>query len=245
MDVGIKQQPSLSEDNFWLSIIIPVFNESVSVSRVVDTVFSASTGKYQKEVIVVDDGSTDDTFHILQALSDKYPFILVAHSKNRGKGAAIRTGLSRASGDLVVIQDADNEYQPSDWQQMIELVDTGNIDVVYGSRFKGEGNKWTPLSWLANRFLSLLASILFGKKITDVETCYKLFRRELIEVGDLTENRFGIEIELTAHLLKTGARFQEVPIRYSARTRFQGKKIGWKDGVVACWALIKYRFFKT
>lgn len=241
MNAGVDQQPPPSTVSALLSIIIPVFNEDSSIAQVVETVFTAPTGRYQKEVIIIDDSSTDGSHHILQTLNKKYPFILVDHAENCGKGAAIRTGLARARGELVLIQDADNEYQPSDWQQMLDLIDGENMDVVYGSRFMGGGNGWHPFNWIANRFLSLLASVLFGEKITDVETCYKLFRRELIDVDYLTENRFGIDIELTAHLLKDTVRFQEVPIKYNARTKSEGKKIGWIDGFVACWALVKYR----
>jgi len=244
MNTGVDQQPCHSMDVIQLAIIIPVFNEVSSIARIVETVFAASTGRYQKEVIIVDDGSTDGTLHILHSLNKKYPFMLVVHAQNRGKGAALRTGLARAGGDLVLIQDADDEYDPSDWQHMLALVDLENMDVVYGSRFRGEGNGWHPLNRVANQFLSVLASIFFGRKITDVETCYKLFRRDLIDVDQLTENRFGIEIELTAHLLKGKVRFQEASIRYRARTKQEGKKIGWKDGFVACWALVKYRFFR-
>jgi len=244
MGEGVKKQHCLSTDAIQLFIIIPVFNEAGSIARIVETVFTTPTGRYQKEVIIIDDGSTDDTLHILRSLNGKYPFALMVHPQNRGKGAALRTGLAQANDGLVLIQDADNEYHPSDWRQMLELVDVKNMDVVYGSRFKGGGSGGHPLNWAANRFLSALASIFFGRKITDVETCYKLFRRDLINVDKLTENRFGIDIELTAHLLKNTVRFQEVPIQYRARSKWEGKKIGWKDGFVACWALVKHRFFR-
>jgi len=219
MCVDIRQQSPPFPNTALLSIIIPAFNEDATISQVIETVFSTSTGRYLKEVIIIDDSSTDNTLQTLHKLNKIYPFKLTTHSENCGKGAAIRTGLAQANGDLVLIQDADTEYHPSDWQQMLDLVDMKNMEVVYGSRFKGDGRGWNPLNWLVNRFLSLFASILFGRNITDVETCLKLFRRDLINVDLLTENRFAIEIELTAHLLKNSARFHEVPIKYNARIK--------------------------
>ncbi|MEO0093949.1 MAG: glycosyltransferase family 2 protein [candidate division WOR-3 bacterium] len=215
-----------------LSVIIPVYNEIVGVEKIIDKVKEVPIAK---EIIVVDDFSTDGTREKLKMLDG---IKLVLHPKNMGKGAAIRTGIREATGDIIVIQDADLEYDPSDYINLIKPFEDKRVGAVYGSRFKGRG-KFLFLSKLANRFLTLLTNILFGK-VSDMETCYKLVRREVFLDLKLTANRFEIEPEITAKLLRKRIRIEEVPIKYQARR--VGKKIGIKDGIAACYYLLKWYF---
>ncbi|MEO0084889.1 MAG: glycosyltransferase family 2 protein [candidate division WOR-3 bacterium] len=215
-----------------LSVIIPVYNEIVGIEKIIDKVKEVPIAK---EIIVVDDFSTDGTREKLKMLDG---IKLVLHPKNMGKGAAIRTGIREATGDIIVIQDADLEYDPSDYINLIKPFEDKRVGAVYGSRFKGRG-KFLFLSKLANRFLTLLTNILFGK-VSDMETCYKLVRREVFLDLKLTANRFEIEPEITAKLLRKRIRIEEVPIKYQARR--VGKKIGIKDGIAACYYLLKWYF---
>jgi glycosyltransferase involved in cell wall biosynthesis len=214
-----------------LSVLIPVYNEERSVARLIDRVKAVPV---DKEIIVVDDHSRDRTFDVLQRLSDIQVF---RHPVNRGKGAAIRTALAHATGDVVIIQDADLEYDPAEYPSLLAPFADPSVDAVYGSRFRGESN-FLFLSRLANYFLTFLTNSLFAGRVTDMETCYKAVRREVLQCLGLTANRFEIEPEITAKLLRKRCRIAEVPIRYRARR--EGKKIGAKDGMMACCFLAKW-----
>ena len=189
---------------------------------------------------MIDDFSTDGT----RELYSELPYKILYHDKNMGKGAALRTGLSAATGDVIIIQDADLEYNPIDYLPLVKLIVNGSADVVYGSRLADKRNsgKFLFLSYLANITLSLITRILYGTYLTDMETCYKAFRADIIKDITIESNRFDFEPEITAKVLKRGVRFMEAPISYNARTNEEGKKIGWRDGVQAIRALIKYRF---
>lgn len=222
-----------------ISILIPVYNEKNSLLEILKKVEEIDFG-LEKEIILIDDYSTDGTKDLYKEISHK----ILYHDKNMGKGAALRTGLSEASGDIIIIQDADLEYNPEDYKPLVELVKNGQADVVYGSRLadnKNRGN-FLLLSFIANITLSFITRILYGTNLTDMETCYKVFRADFIKDIKIESNRFDFEPEITAKVLKKGARFLEYPISYNARSASEGKKIGWKDGVQAIWTLIKYRF---
>ncbi len=221
-----------------LSVIIPVYNELDTIEATLDRVRKSPV---EKEIIVVDDYSADGTRELLQGISD---IQLVLHKENMGKGMALRTGLQYVTGDIVIIQDADLEYDPADYPAMIEPIVSGEVDVVYGSRFLNSRPKMRLPNYIANRVLAAAASILFGARITDEATCYKAFRAHLIKSIPLTCRRFEFCPEVTAKILRQGLRIKEVPIRYEARTVAQGKKIGWWDGVVALWTLIKFRIVR-
>jgi len=226
-----------------LSIIIPVYNEEASLEAVLDRVRGVTLPGVDCQLIIVNDGSTDRTHELIDAACAADPaLVAVHHPRNRGKGAAIRTGIASAVGDFVLIQDADLEYDPADYPRLLAPLLNGNARVVYGSRFLGSCQGMTFLAERANRFLSRLTGLLYGTPITDMETCYKLFRRDVLSALDLRANGFDIEPELTAKVMKRGVEILEVPIRYEARHRHEGKKIGWRDGVQAMWALVKYRF---
>ena len=193
------------------------------------------------EVIVVDDGSSDGTDKVLSALGDSTVRIL-RHAANRGKGAAIRTGLAAARGDLLLVQDADLEYDPEDWPSLLNPILRGKAQVVYGSRFTGQRKNMMPLHWMGNRFLSLVTNVLYSSTMSDMETCYKLFDRRVLEGITIESDKFDFEPEITAKVLRRGYRIYEVPISYAGREISEGKKITWRDGVGALRALIKYRF---
>jgi len=214
-----------------LSVLIPVYNEEQSVARLVDVVKAVPV---DKEIIVVNDHSHDRTAEILKGITGIRAF---QHPVNRGKGAAIRTALAHAQGDVCIIQDADLEYDPNEYPSLLEPFADPRVDAVYGSRFRGDSS-FLFLSRLANYFLTFLTNSLFGGRVTDMETCYKAIRRELFQSLGLTADRFEIEPEITAKLLRRRCRIVERPIRYRARTK--GKKIGAKDGVMACWFLAKW-----
>lgn len=226
-----------------LSVVVPVFNESGTIAEVVDRIRSLPS---VFEIILVDDGSTDGTIAILDQLP-RARCLVIKHSRNAGKGAALRTGFAQATGDVVIIQDADLEYDPVDYEALLEPIANGQADVVFGSRFMKRGMKMSKLTRFANRFISCSFNGAFGTRLSDVETCYKAIRRDKLQqiLPNLQENRFGIEIELTARLAKLpGIRIVERPISYSARTYTEGKKIGWRDGLRALWCIGKYRFSK-
>lgn len=230
--------------NFLLSVVVPVFNESGTVASVVDRL--RATG-IPMQIIMIDDGSKDGTYEAMSCLQDDPDVTVVAHEKNLGKGAAIRTGFEQATGDIVVIQDADREYDPSDFRYLLQPLIAGEADVAYGTRYGHYDRQLSPW-WhqTVNGFISLLASIAIGIRLSDVETCYKMVPREHLTkiLPDLQECRFGIEIELTARLARQGLRFTERPIRYQHRWYDEGKKIGWRDGVRALWCIVKYGLFR-
>ena len=227
-----------------LSILIPVFNERGTIEELVRRVRAANTSGLEKEIIVVDDASTDGTSEILKKIAQDSAVKVVAHSQNRGKGAALRKALEHATGDIVLIQDADLEYDPADYPKLLQPILDGRADVVYGSRFLG-GPHRVLLFWhyVANKSLTLLANIVCNLNLTDMETGYKVFKRKCVEGMRLSSDRFGIEPELTAKLARHRCRFYEMPISYSGRDYSEGKKIGWKDGLVAPWFIFRYRFF--
>lgn len=224
-----------------ITILIPVYNEKNNLLEILKKVEDIDFG-LEKEIILIDDYSTDGTRELYSQISHK----VLYHEVNLGKGAALRTGLKEATGDIIIIQDADLEYNPEDYIPLVELVKNNSADVVYGSRLADTRNqgKFLLLSYLANITLSFIARLLFKTNITDMETCYKVFRADVIKDIQIESNRFDFEPEITAKILKKGIRYQECPISYNARTKGEGKKIGWKDGVQAIWALVKYRFFK-
>ncbi|HTW90908.1 MAG TPA: glycosyltransferase family 2 protein [bacterium] len=215
-----------------LSVVIPVYNEEGSVTELVERVKAVPV---DKEIITVDDHSRDSTLAVLNRIAG---IRVISHPVNRGKGAAVRTGLAHATGDIVVIQDADLEYSPDDYPAMLRPFEDPKVDAVYGSRFRGGGNSFLFHSKMANYFLTFFTNALFGGRITDMETCYKLIRRQLFQNLDLLANRFEIEPEITAKLLRRHCRIVEVPIQYNARRA--GKKIGPRDGVKACAALARW-----
>ena len=225
-----------------VSIIIPVYNEKETLTALLEKVEQAKFAGLEKEIIITDDASTDGTIDIIRQL-DK-PYKKLFHKKNQGKGAAIRTAIKEATGDFIVIQDADLEYLPDDYDNILPLLINDKADVVYGSRFiiKSNLKNFILKNKLANKFLTLLTNVLYGAEITDVETCYKAFKREFIQNITIRANRFDFEPEITAKILKKGARIKEVPINYIARGHNDGKKINWKDGIHAIITLIKYRF---
>lgn len=222
-----------------ITVLVPVYNEKKSLGEILKRIEDVDFG-LEKEIILIDDYSTDGT----RDLYSELPYKVLYHEKNMGKGAALRTGLRAATGDIIIIQDADLEYNPKDYKPLVELIVKDTADVVYGSRLADTRNsgKFLLLSYLANVTLSMMTRILYGTYLTDMETCYKAFRADVIKDITIESNRFDFEPEITAKVLKKGVRFMEVPISYNARTEDEGKKIGWRDGVQAIWALIKYRF---
>jgi glycosyltransferase involved in cell wall biosynthesis len=224
-----------------LSVVMPVFNERATLREVVHAVLSVAPGAI--ELICVDDGSVDGSCEILTELQAEHPEILVSFQpRNMGKGAALRRGIQQATGDFVIIQDADLEYDPSEYATLLEPLIQGKADVVYGSRFLGSGPHRVLYFWhsVGNWLLTLLSNCLTNINLTDMETCYKAFRREVIQSIPLEENRFGFEPEITVKVAKRRLRIYEVGISYCGRTYEEGKKIGWKDGVRAVWVLLKY-----
>jgi glycosyltransferase involved in cell wall biosynthesis len=226
-----------------LSVIVPVYNERNTVAEAVQRARSVDL-PLDRELIVVDDGSTDGTRDLLPTLGDSKVQI-VFHPANRGKTAAIRTGLAHATGDLVLIQDADLEYDPEDWSKLLTPVLEGRARVVYGSRFTGRRRNMLVWSEIGNRFLCLLTNVLYGSRLSDVETCYKLFDRQVLQGITLRSERFGFEPEVTAKLLRAGESIVEVPISYDGRTRQEGKKISWRDGLETLRILVTCRLART
>ena len=231
-------------DDFVLSVVVPVFNESGTVASVVQRL--RGTG-LPMQIILVDDGSQDGTSEAMSAFAGDEDITLIIHEKNQGKGAAIRSGFERAEGEIVVIQDADHEYDPTDYRYLLQPLIAGEADVAYGTRYGHYDRQLSPW-WhqTVNAFVTLLASVAIGIRLSDVETCYKMVRREHLQIilPQFKETRFGIEIEITARLARLGLRFTERPIRYQHRWYDEGKKIGWKDGVRALWCVFKYGLLK-
>jgi glycosyltransferase involved in cell wall biosynthesis len=222
-----------------LSVIVPVFNERNTVVEIVRRMRAVEL-PVDREIVLVDDGSDDGTRAVLSQLGDSTVRV-VLHADNRGKGAAIRTGLANVTGDLVVIQDADLEYDPEDWPKLLAPMMKGRAQVVYGSRFTGERRNMLFLHWLGNRFLSLVTNVLYNTTLSDMETCYKLFDRSVLDGVNLRADGFEFEPEITAKVLRQKIRIYEVPISYAGREPEEGKKITWRDGFVALWTLVKYR----
>lgn len=230
-----------------LSVVIPAFNEEPTINLIIDKVLKADTLNLDIEIIVVDDCSTDGTWECLNEIAKKHPAIRPnKHSKNMGKGAALRTGFKRASGDIVLIQDADLEYDPLDYPQLIKPILDGKADIVYGSRFRSHNPTRVLYFWhrIANGLLTLCSNMFTNLNLTDMETGYKVFKKEILDKIKLKENRFGIEPEITAKIAKIDKiRIYEVGISYSGRTYEEGKKIGLKDAFRAVYSIIRYNIF--
>jgi glycosyltransferase involved in cell wall biosynthesis len=225
-----------------LSVVVPVYNERNTLVEILRRMRTVELpDNVEREIVVVDDGSDDGTRDVLRQLGDSTVRIIM-HERNRGKGAAVRTGFSHATGEYVLVQDADLEYDPEDWPRLLAPVLSGKARVVYGSRFTGERRNMMFFHWVGNRFLSLVTNVLYNTTLSDMETCYKLIDRALIDGLSLQADRFDIEPEITAKLLKRKVRIYEVPISYAGREIDEGKKITWTDGVSAFWTLLKYRF---
>ena len=225
-----------------LSIIIPVYNEKNTVNKIIQQVLDVEL-EMEKEIILIDDGSTDGTRDILENL--EYPNIKVKfHEKNQGKGAALQTGFSLATGDFIIIQDADLEYDPREYPLLLAPLLDGRADAVYGSRFLG-GTHRVLLFWhsIGNKMLTTFSNMLSNLNLTDMETCYKVFRKEILDKITIKSKRFGIEPEITLKLARQKCRIYEVPISYAGRDYTEGKKIGWKDGLAAFYHLIRFKFF--
>ena len=225
-----------------LTVVIPVYNERATLREIVARVEAVDVG-FPKEVIVVDDFSTDGTREILQGL-ERPGLRVLLQERNRGKGAALRRGFAEAEGDIVLVQDADLEYDPAEYPQLIAPILKDRADVVYGSRFLG-GPHRVLFYWhaLGNRFLTTLTNVVSNLNLTDMETCYKVFRRDVLQKLRLRSDRFGFEPEVTIKLAKLRARIYEVPISYAGRDYSEGKKIGWRDGLAAFYHIIRFRFF--
>ena len=234
----------MSEEFKKLSVLIPVFNEAGTLEEILRRVRAADSNGLEKEIVIVDDASTDGTSKILERIAKDADLKISTHPYNRGKGAALRTALEQASGDVLLIQDADLEYDPADFPKLLQPILDGRADVVYGSRFLG-GPHRVLLFWhfAANKFLTFLSNMLCNLNLSDMETGYKVFKRKCTEGLNLSAERFGIEPELTAKFARRRYRFYETAISYSGRDYSEGKKIGWKDGLAALWFIFRYRFF--
>lgn len=240
----VNSENSLFKKHFTLSVIMPVYNEIHTIQEIINRVRSIDI---KKEIIMVDDASKDGTTNYLrEKVQDKYPDVKVFyHEKNRGKGAAIRTAIDKCSGDYIIIQDADLEYDPKEYFVLLEPLLDGRADVVFGSRFLGgSGARRVHLFWhsVANKILTTLSNMMTNVNLTDMEVCYKVFKTEILKSIKLRSDRFEFEPEITAKVAKKRCRIYEVPISYSGRDYSEGKKIGWKDGVTALWSILKYRF---
>ena len=227
-----------------LSVVVPVYNEAATISRIVDLVRAVDVGM-EKEILLVDDCSGDGTREVLRKMEVAQPDLKVLfHEANQGKGAALRTGFAAATGDVVLIQDADLEYDPKEYPRLLQPIVDGHADVVYGSRFIGGGAHRVVFYWhyLGNRLLTTLSNMTTNLNLTDMEVCYKVFKREIIQNIPLKENRFGFEVEITAKIARRKLKIYEVPISYYGRDYSEGKKIGWKDGFSALRCIVKYAF---
>ena len=224
-----------------ISVVIPVYNEERTIREIIERVLTVPL-PFEKEVIVVDDCSTDSTWQELTTLADEGKIRLFQHKVNKGKGAAVRTGLKQITGDVVIIQDADLEYDPADYPILLEPIIKGRSRVVYGSRFLGPHKAMYFWHSVGNKLLTLITNVLFDTTLTDMETCYKVFTADIARSLNLKSDRWGFDPEITAKILKQGNRIYEVPISYTGREFWEGKKISWKDGFTVIRTLIKYRF---
>lgn len=222
-----------------LSVVMPVFNEEDTIEEIIRRVLAV---KMRIELIVVDDVSTDGTPAILDRLHKELGFVLLKQPRNSGKGSALRRGFAAVTGDMMIIQDADLEYSPEEYALMTPLITSGRADVVYGSRFLGTHRVFLLTHYLGNRLITFVTNVLYNTMLTDMETCYKLMRVDVLRSMELKSNGFGIEPEITAKVFKRGCKVYEVPISYDGRGYEEGKKITWRDGIVALWVLLKYRF---
>jgi glycosyltransferase involved in cell wall biosynthesis len=227
-----------------LSVVIPCFNERDTIERIVEAVLAAPVREL--ELIVVDDGSTDGTREILREKVEHRVARVIYQERNRGKGAALRAGFAAATGGLVIVQDADLEYDPQDYPRLIEPILAGKADVVFGSRFSGGASVRVLYYWhyVGNRLLTTLSNMLTNVNLSDMEVCYKVFRRDVLQRIEIEEDRFGFEPEITAKVAKLGCRIYEVGISYAGRTYREGKKIGWRDGLRAVWCIVKYNLLR-
>jgi glycosyltransferase involved in cell wall biosynthesis len=222
-----------------LSVVMPVYNERETIEEIVRRVLAVPL---RIQLIVVDDVSTDGTSEILERLQQELGFTLLKQPRNGGKGAALRRGFAAVSGDLMIVQDADLEYHPEEYPLLTGLITSGRADVVYGSRFLGTHRVFLLTHYLGNRLLTFITNVLYNTMLTDMETCYKVMRIDVLRSMELKSNGFGIEPEITAKVFKRRYKVYEVPISYDGRGYEEGKKITWRDGVVALWVLLKYRF---
>ena len=234
----------LNLSDMKLSIVIPVYNEKDTIEQIVKRVAEEDVG-LEKEIVIVDDFSVDGTRDVLKKLESEHKeWKFLYHDQNTGKGGALRTGFAAATGDLVLIQDADLEYDPSDYGALLKPILDGHADVVFGSRFAGGGAHRVVYFWhsLGNRVITTFCNMMTNINLTDIEVCYKVFKKKVLDSIQLTENRFGIEVEMTSKVARGGWKIYEVPISYYGRSYAEGKKITWKDGCAAMWCIIKYRF---
>ncbi len=236
-----------------LSIVMPVYDEASTLREIIRRVQRVDLGDVERELVMIDDCSRDDTRSVLSELEGgtgvdpearpfDSPIRALYHEVNQGKGAALRTGFAHTTGDYVIIQDADLEYDPEDYRKLLPIIQSGDADVVYGSRFMGRQENMSFHHWLGNRMLTLLTNVLYGVGLTDMETCYKLFPGPFIRAMEIESPRFNFEPEITAKVLRNGLRIREVPISYQGRAFDEGKKISWRDGFAAVSALIRFRF---
>jgi glycosyltransferase involved in cell wall biosynthesis len=237
--VVVNEQDARREYHL-LSVVVPVFNERNTVAEIIRRMRAVEL-PVLVEFVVVDDGSSDGSDKVLAALADSTVRV-IRHPKNMGKGAAVRTGIEAARGDLILIQDADLEYDPDDWPSLLAPVLKGKARVVYGSRFTGERKNMLPSHWIGNRLLTLVTNLLYKSTLSDMETCYKLFDRRVLEGVKIESDRFEFEPEITAKVLLKGERIYEVPISYAGREMAEGKKITWRDGFGAMRTLLRFRF---
>jgi glycosyltransferase involved in cell wall biosynthesis len=226
-----------------LSIVVPAYNERDTVEKLLDQVIAVPLDGIEKEIVVVDDGSSDGTREILKKRASDGEIQLFLQPRNQGKGAAVREGLRRATGDILLIQDADLEYDPADYPILLRPILAGKAEVVYGSRFLGEHKAMYFWHSVGNQFLTLMTNVLFDSTLTDMETCYKVFTSEIARKLKLKSERWGFDPEITASILKLGYRIYEVPISYAGREYWEGKKIGWRDALTVLATLLRYRFF--
>lgn len=224
-----------------LSVVIPVYNEKNTIKEIVKRVEAVDGIK--KEIILVDDASKDGTIEILKELKEEKPYLKVYFKKeNRGKGHTLKMGFKHSTGDYIIVQDADLEYEPPEYHKLLRTLDEESVDVVYGSRFSGNYEDMSSLHYFGNKLLTLITNIFFGVMLTDMETCYKLIPGEFVRKINIKSDRFDFEPEITAKILKSGLRIKEVPITYKGRSFSEGKKITWRDGIAALYTLIKFRF---